>query len=92
LGSIITNDARCTSVINSRIVIAKAAFNKTNAPFTNKLELNVGKKPANCNIWNIVVCGYETWALRRIDQEYLASFVMWCWRRTDGVRNEEVLH
>jgi hypothetical protein len=33
-----------------------------------------------------------------MDQKYLESFEMWCWRRmekiswTDGVRNEEVLH
>jgi hypothetical protein len=40
----------------------------------------------------------ETWTLRKIDQKYLESFDMWCWRRmekiswTDRVRNEEVLH
>jgi hypothetical protein len=40
----------------------------------------------------------ETWALRKVDQKYLGSFEMWCWRRmekiswTDRVRNEEVLH
>jgi hypothetical protein len=37
-------------------------------------------------------------ALRKVDQKYLESFEMWCWRRmekiswTDRVRNEEVLH
>jgi hypothetical protein len=42
--------------------------------------------------------GAETWTLRKIDQKYLKSFEMWCWRRmekvswTDRVRNEEVLH
>jgi hypothetical protein len=40
----------------------------------------------------------ETWTLREVDQKYLESFEMWCWRRmekiswTDRVRNEEVLH
>jgi hypothetical protein len=42
--------------------------------------------------------GAEMWTLRKIDQKYLKSFEMWCWRRmekiswTDCVRNEEVLH
>jgi hypothetical protein len=41
--------------------------------------------------------GAETWTLRKVDQKYLESFEMWCWRRmeiswTDCVRNEEVLH
>jgi hypothetical protein len=37
------------------------------------------------------------WTLRAVDQKYLESFEMWCWRRvekiswTDRVRNEEVL-
>jgi hypothetical protein len=29
--------------------------------------------------------------LEREDQKYLGSFEMWCWRRTDHMRNEEVL-
>jgi hypothetical protein len=42
--------------------------------------------------------GAETWTLLKVDQKYLESFEMWCWRRmekigwTDRVRNEEVLH
>jgi hypothetical protein len=41
--------------------------------------------------------GAETWTLRKVDQKYLESFEMWCWRRmeiswTEHVRNEEVLH
>ena len=42
--------------------------------------------------------GAEIWVLWEVDQKYLGSFEMWCWRRmekiswTDRVRNEEVLH
>jgi hypothetical protein len=39
LGSTITNDIRCTREIKSRIVMAKAAFNKKNTLFTSKLDL-----------------------------------------------------
>jgi hypothetical protein len=35
LGSMITNDARCTSEIKSRIVMAKLAFNKKKNLFTS---------------------------------------------------------
>jgi hypothetical protein len=38
LGSMITNDARCTREIKPRIVMAKAAFNKKTL-FTSKLDL-----------------------------------------------------
>jgi hypothetical protein len=41
LGSIVTNDARCMREIQSRIAMAKAAFNRKNILFTRKLELNL---------------------------------------------------
>jgi hypothetical protein len=50
-----------------------------------------------CHICSIALYGAETWRLRKVDQKYLESFEMWCWRRmekiswTDHVRNEEVL-
>jgi hypothetical protein len=39
----------------------------------------------------------KLWTLRKLDQKYINSFEMWCWRRmeniswTDRVRNTEVL-
>jgi len=50
-----------------------------------------------CCIWSIALYGAETWTLRAVDQKYLESFEMWCWRRmekiswTDHLRNEDVL-
>jgi hypothetical protein len=98
LGSMITNDARCTREINFRIVMAKATFNKKKTLFTSKLDLNLRRKLVKCYIWSIALCGAETWTHRKVDQKYLESFEMWCWRRmekiswTNRVRNEEVLH
>jgi hypothetical protein len=44
LGSMITNDARCTHEIKTRIAMAKASFNKKKTLFTSKLDLNLRKK------------------------------------------------
>jgi cobyric acid synthase len=40
-GSMITDNARCTCEIKSRIAMAKPAFNKKKALFTSKVELNL---------------------------------------------------
>jgi len=49
LGSMLTNDGRCTCEIKSRIAIAKAAFNKKKKnPFTSTLDLNLRKKLVKC--------------------------------------------
>jgi hypothetical protein len=44
LGSVLTNDGRCTYVIKSRIAMAKVTFNKKRALFTSKMDLELTKK------------------------------------------------
>ena len=53
LGSILTNDGRCTCEIKCRITMAKAAFNKKRALFTSTLDLELRKKLVKCYIWSI---------------------------------------
>ncbi|PNF30904.1 hypothetical protein B7P43_G05212 [Cryptotermes secundus] len=97
LGSLLTDNGRCTCEIKSRIAMAKAAFSKKKNLFTRKLDLNLRKKLVNCYIWSMALYGAETWILRAVDNKHLESFEMWCWKRmekiswTDYVRNEEVL-
>jgi hypothetical protein len=50
LGSMITNDARCTREIKARIDIARAAFNKKKTLFASKLDLKLRKKLVKCYI------------------------------------------
>jgi len=97
LGSILSNDGRCTRDFTCRIAMAKAAFNKKRALFTSTLDLELRKKLVKYYIWSIALHGAETWRLRALDQKHLENFEKWCWRRmekiswTDHVRNEEVL-
>jgi hypothetical protein len=94
----ITNDARRIREIKSRIVMAKAAFNKKKALFASRLDINVRKKLLKCYTWSTAFYGVETCALGKVYQKYLESFKIWCWRRmekiswTDRVRNEELLY
>ena len=53
LGSMITNNARCTREIKSRVAMTKAPFNRKKTLFTSKLDLNLRKKLLKCYIWSI---------------------------------------
>ena len=64
LGSMLTNDGRCTCEIKSRITMAKAAFNKKTL-FTSKMDLNLRKKLVKCYIWSMVLYGAIMWCWRR---------------------------
>ena len=84
-GSVISNDARHVQEIKSRIVMAQASFNKNKVLLTSKLDLNLRKKIVKCYIWIIALYGAETWALWRVDQIYIESSEMWCWRRMEKI-------
>jgi hypothetical protein len=68
LGSIITNAARCTRNITSRIVMAKAALNRKKTPFTSNLK-QTKEKIEKRYISSLAVHGPETWTRGRIDQK-----------------------
>jgi hypothetical protein len=92
LGSMITNDERCTWEIKSTIAMAKAAFNKKTL-FTSKLELCFRKKLVKCYTWSIALYGAKTWTLQKVDQKYMECFEMWWWMMekigcTNHKRNE----
>jgi len=53
LGSMLTNDGRCTCEIKSRIARTKAAFNKPRALFTSTVDLKLREKLIKCYIWSI---------------------------------------
>jgi hypothetical protein len=70
--------------------MTKAAFNKKTTLFTSKLDLELRKKLVKCYIWSKALYGAETWTLRKLDQKYLESFEMRCWRRMEKMGYDEM--
>ena len=85
LGSMITNDRRCTREMKSRIAMAKGAFNKEKAHFIRKLVVYIRKNTVKCYIWSTVLYGAETWKLRKVEQKYMGSVEMWSWRKMERI-------
>ena len=80
LGIMVQHDATYAHEIKFRTAMSKAAFNNKKPLLTNKNDLNLRKKLVKCCIWSIALYGAETWKLWKVDQKYLESFEMWCWR------------
>jgi hypothetical protein len=88
----ITNDARCTREIKSRIAMAKAAFNKKTTLFKSTLDLNLRKQLVKCYIWSTALYGAETWTLRKVDRSIWQVFKCGAgeeWRRSVGRSREK---
>jgi hypothetical protein len=72
--------------------MARVAFTTKKTLFTSKLDLNLGKKIVISYIWKTALYDKKTWKLWEVNQKYMQSFEMWCWRRmeiswTDHVTN-----
>jgi hypothetical protein len=80
----ITNLARYTRKIKSRIKMAKVAFSRKKSLFTSKYYLNLRKKLGRCYIWSTALCGAETGTLRKLDQKYPESGTGEGWRKSFG--------
>jgi hypothetical protein len=90
LSSMITNDAKHTREIKSRIAMHRqhSRRRKKKTLFTSKIR----NKLVKCYIWSIALYCAATWTLQKVSQKYPKSFEM-CWRRTeisctDHVKNE----
>ena len=55
-GSIITNDARCTREINSRIIVAETAFYKNKTPFQQQFGLKLKKESSKVATFVAQLC------------------------------------
>jgi hypothetical protein len=74
LGSLLTNDGRCTCKIKSRIAMAKAALNKKRALFASKMAVELRKKLVKYYVWNTALYGAETWTLRAVGEKTPGKF------------------
>jgi hypothetical protein len=40
-------------------------------------------------VWSSALYGSENWTLRKLEQKYMESFEMWCWRRMEKIKGPE---
>ncbi|GFS25466.1 endonuclease-reverse transcriptase [Elysia marginata] len=99
LGTLISQDGRNYTEINSRIAQAKATFMKMKPLLTNnKISFATRQQALQCYIEPILMYGCETWTINKKTHGKLEAVEMWFWRRmlripwTAKKTNEEVLN
>ena len=97
LGVIVTEDGRCDVEIETRIGMAKDAFNKRRELLSQRMDRKLKKKIIKAVVWSVALYGSETWTMRKDEIDRLQAFEMWIWRRMekinwrDKITNEQVL-
>ena len=65
LGSLVTEDGRCTKEVRRRIALDKTAFSKRKELLRGSLSLGLKKRIVKVLVWSVVSYGSETWTLRQ---------------------------
>src|SRR5580693_9893267 len=95
LGSMMTEDGRCTTDVKRRIAMAKDAFSKRKELLSRNMSRAV-RKIIKTVVWSVALYGCATWALKKDEIQRLNALEMWIWRRMEKVSykdqktNEEV--
>jgi len=80
----ITTDAKCHREIKRRIAIGKEAVLKRRELLRGKVDRILRIRMMKTLIWSVVLCGSETWNLKKEDIIRLKAFEMWIWSRTES--------
>ena len=64
---------------------SKETFNREISLFRSKLNTELRKKLVRCYVWSIAVY-HSDLDTKKIGEECLKSFEMWCWRRMEKIK------
>ena len=84
LGTLITQDGRRHSEVNTRIAQAKIVFQKMKSILTNKdMSMATRQRVLQCYVELILMYGCETWTITKPIQKKIEAveLEMWFWRR-----------
>ena len=42
-------------------------------------------------VFQVVMCGYESWTIKKVECQRIDAFVLWCWRRLSRRSNQSIL-
>ena len=82
LGSKITADGDCSHEIKRYLILGrKATTNIESILKTRDVTLPTKVHLVKAMIFPVVMCGCESWTIKKAEQRRIDAFELWCWRR-----------
>ena len=82
LGSKITADSDYSHEIKRHLLLGRKAMTNLNRILKSR-DITLLKKVwlVQAMVFPVVVCGYESWTIRKAEQGRIDVFKLWCWKR-----------
>ena len=74
-GSKITADGDCSYEIKRRLLLGRKGMVNIDRILPTKVPL------VKAMVFTIVICGCESWTIKKAERQRIDAFGLWCWRR-----------
>ena len=82
LGSKITADGDCNHEIKRRLLLGRKAMTNLDSIFKSRdITLPTKVQIIKAIVFTIVMCGCDSWTIKKAKHQRINAFELWCWRR-----------
>ena len=82
LGSKITADGDCTHEIKRRLLLGRKVMTNLDSIFKSRnITLPTKVCLVKAMVFPVVMCGCESWTVKKAEHRRIDAFELWCWRR-----------
>ena len=82
LGSKILKDGDCSREVKRHALLGEKAMTNLDGILKSRdITLPTKDRPVKAMVFPVVMCGYESWTIKKAEQRIIDAFELWCWRR-----------
>ena len=97
-GSKITADGDCSHEIKRRLLLGRKVMTNLDSILKSKdITLSTKVSLVKAMVFPVVMCGWESWTVKKAEHWRIDAFELWCWRRllrvpwTARISNQSIL-
>ena len=81
LSSKITGDGDCNREIKRRLLLGRKAMTNQDSILKNRHYFATRVHLVKTMIFPVIMCGCESWTIRKAEHQRIDAFELWCWKR-----------
>ena len=81
LGSKITADSDCNSEIKRRLLLERKVMINLDSILKSRDTLSTKVCLVKAMVFPVVMYGYKSWTIKKVEHRRIDAFELWCWRR-----------
>ena len=82
LGSKITADGDCNHEIKRCLLLGRKVMSNLDSIFKSRdITLPIKVHLVKAMVFPVVMCGCESWTVKKAERRRIDAFELWCWRR-----------